>query len=1152
MDPVPDRISFPGAEEDTLKYWEEIDAFQESVRRSVGKPEYTFYDGPPFATGLPHYGHILAGTIKDTVTRYAHQTGHHVERRFGWDCHGLPIEFEIDKELGIKTKEDVMELGIPKYNAACRGIVMRYSGEWEKIVTRLGRWIDFKNDYKTMDLDFMESVWWVFSELYKKNLVYRGCKVMPYSTACTTPLSNFEAGMNYKDVDDPEVYVTFPIVGRENEHFIAWTTTPWTLPSNLALCVNEKESYVTVEDSKRNKKFVIMEARLEALYPTPKKKKGKEAPAPTHKVINKCLGKDLVGLQYEPLFTNFVETFGPNGAFKVVSDEYVKSDSGTGVVHQAPAFGEDDFRVCMANGIILKGGALPCPVDESGRFTVDVPDFSGRYIKDCDKEITEKLKAAGRVFQSGVVHHSYPFCWRSDKPLIYKAIPSWFVRVEEVRERLLKNCMDTYWVPSSIRDGRFYNWLEKARDWAVSRNRYWGTPLPLWVSEDFEEVVCISSIDELEKLSGVRVNDLHRETVDSITIPSKMGKGTLRRVEEVFDCWFESGSMPYAQVHYPFENKERFEKGFPAHFIAEGIDQTRGWFYTLLVLSTCLFDKPSFQNLIVNGLVLAEDGKKMSKRLRNYPDPSKVVHEYGADALRMYLINSPVVRADDLRFQEMGVMNVLKDMLLPWFNAYRFLVISTIRRQERIGTPFQPDFSKASSSKNVMDSWILAKVNHLVKYVQEEMKLYHLYTVLPHLVAFIEELTNWYLRMNRTRLKGNLGEEEADSAINTLFDVIVTLTRTMAPFTPFFTEYIYQNLKKVLPEEVRQESVHFTDFPSVRTEVLNDEVVSAVDLLQTSVNHGRVARERRVLPLKFPLKKAFVVLKDDASVELLKKYGLEKYIAEELNVRELELTTEADRFITLKATPVHKRLGARLRKDVKAVQAAVAQLTSAQVAQYQKDGKIEICGHTLDSEDLVVVNTFSGDKNRYEGEWDSKIMVVIDVEEDEELRFEGVLRAVASHTQRLRKNSGVQVEDEIEIYFDLKGNQKLQPIAQKTRFVENILGRPFLSIEQAAKQRYTIAFTEFSPDSKFPEEKMVVHLVRSNFVVDPEALKAKYPDITPAIVETVQNFLSTASQPLLQKELEETKQIRRLLNDREIVLTLNDTVYLNNAQYVRK
>jgi len=584
---VPDtNINFPLEEEKIVRLWAELDAFATSLKQSKGKPKYSFYDGPPFATGLPHYGHILAGTIKDIVTRYAHGRGFHVERRFGWDTHGLPVEYEIDKKLGITGPDDVAKMGIAAYNNECRSIVTRYSSEWEKVIGRMGRWIDFKNDYKSMYPWFMESIWWVFKQIYDKGLIYQGFRVMPYSTGCSTPLSNFEVAQNYKDVVDPTVVVSFPLDDEPDVSMVAWTTTPWTLPSNLALCVNPDMDYVKVKDNASGQKYILMEARLQEIF---------KKPAEDCTILSKFKGAELRGKSYKPLF-NYYEGMKACGGFRVLCDGYVTADSGTGVVHQAPYFGEDDNRVCMAAGLIQAGGDIICPLDGAGRFTAPVTDFQGQYVKDADKNIMKHLKGMGRLVVAGTVKHSYPFCWRSETPLIYRAIPSWFMRVSQMQERLLERNAETYWVPESVKEGRFANWLENARDWNLSRNRYWGTPIPIWMSEDGEETVCIGSVEELFQLSGVRVTDLHREFVDKVTIPSaRPGQPPLKRISEVFDCWFESGSMPYAQAHFPFENKKEFEDSFPADFIAEGIDQTRGWFYTLLVISTALFNKPPFK-----------------------------------------------------------------------------------------------------------------------------------------------------------------------------------------------------------------------------------------------------------------------------------------------------------------------------------------------------------------------------------------------------------------------------------------------------------------------------------------------------------------------------------------------------------------------------
>ncbi len=597
-------FSFVETEKKSIAFWKEKNIFKKSLENTKDKKPYIFYDGPPFATGLPHHGHLVGSILKDIIPRYFTMNGRYVERRFGWDCHGLPIEHEIDKKLGMSTQEAVAKLGIKGYNDECRGIVQRYTSEWEKTITRIGRWVDFENDYKTMDPDFMESVWWVFKELWNKDLIYKGTKVMPFSTALGTILSNFEAGQNYQDVQDPAVTVLFKAqdTGDDNTYYAAWTTTPWTLPSNLGLCVGADIDYVKIKDHDLNIFIYMAEARVE-LY---SKKRNLE-------VLERIKGSELKGKKYEPLFPYFKD-FAAEGAFQIFNDAYVTTDSGTGIVHTAPSFGEDDNRIMKEADIHL----YACPIDDAGKFTEEVSDYQGVYVKEADKQIQKDLKTRGVLWDQGVLVHSYPMCYRSDTPLLYKAIPSWYVNVEKIKAQLLTSNAEINWVPEHIKDGRFGKWLEGARDWAISRNRIWGTPLPIWINDITERQICIGSIEELNKLTGKITTDLHRENVDDLTFSLDGEEGVYRRIPEVLDCWFESGSMPYAQLHYPFENAEVFAEGFPAEFIAEGLDQTRGWFYTLTILSTALFQKPAFKNVIVNGMVLAKDGKKMSKRLKLY------------------------------------------------------------------------------------------------------------------------------------------------------------------------------------------------------------------------------------------------------------------------------------------------------------------------------------------------------------------------------------------------------------------------------------------------------------------------------------------------------------------------------------------------------
>ncbi|KAI8923381.1 tRNA synthetases class I-domain-containing protein [Entophlyctis helioformis] len=1008
---IPANISFPSEEEQVLAFWKEIDAFQTSVKLSEGRKPFSFYDGPPFATGLPHYGHLLAGTIKDVVTRYAHLTGHYVERRFGWDTHGLPVEYEIDKKLNIKSPADVHAMGIDKYNAECRSIVMTYASEWERTVTRMGRWIDFKNDYKTLNTSFMESVWWVFKQLYEKGQVYRGFRVLPYSMAIATPLSNFEANLNYKDVNDPAVVVTFPLESDPSVAFLAWTTTPWTLPSNLALCVHPDFEYVKIKDGETEAVWILLEKRLDILYKDPKKAK--------FTILERIKGRDLAGTKYVPLFDYFAKREAKS--FVVLTDTYVTDDSGTGIVHQAPAFGEDDNRVCMANGIVTGERDLPCPIDASGAFTAAVPDYKGMNIKDADKPIQKDLKAKGRLIRQTQYLHSYPFCYRSDTPLIQRAIPGWFVRVANIQDKLVKNNAETYWVPDNIKEKRFHNWLANARDWNISRNRYWGTPIPLWASEDFEEIVVVGSVQELEDLSGVKgLTDLHRDSIDHITIPSKTGKGNLKRVSEVFDCWFESGSMPYAQQHYPFENKDKFERTFPADFIAEGIDQTRGWFYTLMVLSTHLFDKPAWKNLIVNGLILAADGKKMSKSLKNYPDPNHILNAYGADVLRLYLITSPAVRAENVRFREESVKDMISKVMLPWYNAYRFFFaqLALLKKEHNLDFVYNPHLD-LTKEQNVMDIWILASTQSLIKFVKEEMTAYRLYTVTPRLLKLIDTLTNWYVRFNRKRLKGENGPADALRALNVLFEVLFTLCRLMAAFTPFITETMYQNLRKCLPPSTEDtRSVHFLLYPEVKQEYFNDDIERAVGRMQTVIELGRVIREQQTLSLKTPCRELIIITPDVQYHKDIK--SLESYVVEEMNIRTVTVTAEEESYgVKYKLVADAKALGTKFKKDATKIRNALPNVGKDAIKQFLATDKITVEGFELTTEELQVTRYFDDSHGGYFAQSTNDVLVILDTTLDVGLIQEGLAREVVNRVQRLRKKAALQPTDEVLYYYAL-------------------------------------------------------------------------------------------------------------------------------------
>ncbi|PIQ67274.1 isoleucine--tRNA ligase [Candidatus Uhrbacteria bacterium CG_4_9_14_3_um_filter_41_35] len=855
------KKSHSNLELDVLKYWDENQIFEKSVEmRPQGKP-YVFYDGPPFATGLPHYGHLVGSVMKDVVPRYQTMRGFRVERKWGWDCHGLPIENIVEKKFELNSKKDIEAFGVDVFNNKCHAEVLTYAEEWKKVIHRLGRWVDMESAYKTMDLPFMESIWWVFKSLWEKDFIYEGRKPMHICPRCETVLSNFEVNQGYQDVTDISVTAKFKLTSGKyaGVSVLAWTTTPWTLPGNVLLAVGEKINYVLAESS--GEQFILAQVLADKVLAETE-----------YKILEPVAMSELVGATYEPLFSAYADH---TGAFRVVTADFVTTEGGTGVVHIAPGFGEDDMHLGLKERVapIMHVGMdghfvreVMEPLVEAG-YDVDRPVKTKEDNQKVDIEIIKYLAHQGKLFAKKKLVHSYPHCWRCETPLLNYSTSSWFVNVTKIKERMVLTNKEINWVPGNMKEGRFGKWLEGARDWAISRSRYWGTPLPIWQSED-GEVICVGSAAQLEELSGVKVDNLHKHVIDNIVIERDGKKFT--RIKEVLDCWFESGSMPYAQLHYPFENESKFEQGFPAEFIAEGQDQTRGWFYTLHVLANALFEMPAFKNVIVNGIVLAEDGKKMSKRLQNYPDPMTVMERYGSDAVRYYLMSSPVVHAENISFSEKGVDEVAKKYINILNNVTSFYALYK-----------DADDGREPALTNVLDRWVVSRLNETLEEQTEAMELYSLQEAARVLQSFLTDLSTWYVRRSRDRFKVE-GEDKLE-ALATLRMVLDTFAKMAAPFTPFIAEMVYQEVQGGFLATTERKSVHLEDWPEVSE--IDTKIIAQMGEARAIVSRALDIREESGRAIKQVLSQIFIQLPSgEIDPEIL------AVILDEVNVKNGEVT----------------------------------------------------------------------------------------------------------------------------------------------------------------------------------------------------------------------------------------------------------------------
>ena len=968
------KPDFVELEKDILNFWEENKTFEKSVHNRDGAAEFVFYDGPPFANGTPHYGHIMVSYVKDVVARFQTMNGKKVERRLGWDCHGLPAEMSAEKQLGVSGRKQIEEYGVEKFNNFCRQDVLKYSGIWVDMFKRIGRWVDFNHDYKTMDLSFMESVIHNFKELYDKGLVYEDYRVLPYSWAAETPLSNFEVNQGYQDKTDNAITVMFKLENGMN--ILVWTTTPWTLPSNLMLAVGLDIDYAIMEEN--GQKYILAQALL-----------GRYKKQLEHAVQTGTIkGKDLVGMSYEPMFPYFKD-LKAKGAFKVLSGEFVSTEDGTGIVHIAPGFGQDDFDACRAYD---ENFPIVCPVDEAGKFTSEVPDYEGKQVFETNEPIMQLLKEKGLLVKKEQYTHSYPFCWRTDTPLIYKAMSSWFVKVTEFRDEMVKNNQQINWVPEHIKDGRFGKWLEGARDWSISRNRFWGTPIPVWKSDNpkFPRIDVFGSLEEIKEKTGFDVTNLHKPYIDEVVYPNPddaSGKTMMRRVGDVFDCWFESGSMPYAQIHYPFENKQWFENHFPADFIVEAMDQTRGWFYTLTVLSTALHQKPAFKNCICTGLLMAEGGQKLSKRLKNYPDPNEVLDKIGSDALRWFLVSSPVLKGGNLAVDKEGkeIAKASRVAQIPLWNAFYFFTLYANAEEYKA--------KEISHSTEAIDNYILSKLKHLRDVVKEGIESYDVAVATAEVASFMEVLNNWYIRRTRDRFW-----EGDTQAFDTLYTVLVNVAKIIAPLMPFVSEYIYKNL-------TGEESVHLTDYPSLANITYDKELVEQMDFVQDLCSTGKFIREEHNLRNRLPLSSLTII-----GAEISSAY--QDIVKDELNVKAVKFDNNLENYASKKVYLYTPLLGKTLGKDMGAVMGAYKQ------GQWtlNSDGTLNIAGQTL-SKELFEVRLEMKEGVAGKSFADNKAVITLDTNVTEELKREGMARDFVRLVQTLRKDKDFNISDRIELSY---------------------------------------------------------------------------------------------------------------------------------------
>lgn len=1001
---------FVGMEHEVSELWKEKDIIKKNFEVNKGKRYFTFYDGPPTANGKPHVGHILTRVMKDIIPRYKVMKGYDVIRKAGWDTHGLPVELEVEKKLGISGKQQIEEYGEEEFIKECKESVFTYVSMWEKMTDQIGYWVDMEDPYVTYHDDYIESEWWALKQMWDKGLLYQGHKVMPYCPRCGTALSSHEVAQGYKDVQDLTCTCKFKVEGEENVYFLAWTTTPWTLPSNLALCVNKAYTYSYVKVEKPIIDGKMQEEGKEEIYILAKDLIEVVLKDIPYEVIKEVKGSELLGMKYEQLMP-FAKVEGK--AFVVIHGDYVTLTDGTGIVHIAPAYGEDDSFVSKQNGI-----AFVNLVDKEGKFVDEVEPWAGKFVKKCDKDICIWLAHENKLFSSAKHTHSYPHCWRCDTPLLYYPKESWFVKMTAVRDKLLENNNKINWMPDTIRTGRFGKFLENVIDWGISRDRYWGTPLPIWRCHDCGHMECIGSREELkEKGQNVPENvELHKPYLDPIHITCpECGKNMIRE-KEVIDCWFDSGSMPFAQLHYPFENKELFEKNFPAQFISEAVDQTRGWFYTLLAISTCIFDTNPFENCIVLGHVLDSKGLKMSKHLGNVVDPFEVLGSVGADATRwhFYTASAPWLPT---RFSTKDVEETQRKFLSTLWNVYSFYVLYAEIDQ------FNPLAYADFKSENIMDKWIISKLNTLVKKVDEKLEKYDITSAAFEIEDFTDELSNWYVRRNRERFWLDTLTDDKIGAYVTLYQVLTTLVKVAGPFVPFMTEEIYQNLVVGLDKNA-PESVHLCTWPEIKESAIDTKLEEEMGLAYTIVKLGRSARNAANIKNRQPLSEMLI-----SASALPEYYG--DIVKEELNIKKVQLGAQMSEYVNFEIKPNLPVLGKAYGKLIPQIKQEIANHNQMELALKIQKGEVEeitIGEETIELNNENLLITMQG-KEGFAFSGEGELGVVLDTTITEELKEEGYVREILSKVQNMRKDSGFEVLDRINLY--VTGNEKLENVIKK-------------------------------------------------------------------------------------------------------------------------